>query len=335
MTKPFTANHVQRCDSIKLESASVDSSPDNSSGPGSTGADSVGADRRDGRVYVYHDPDIQLAINVALITGRPLLIEGPSGCGKSALAFNVALTLNRKYYEFVVTNRSQSQDLLWSMDNIRRLNDASAERLKADQAYVEPGVLWWAFDACSATHRGKSGVVSSAEHAVDPNRGCDGTQAVILIDEIDKADPDMPNGLLVPLGSQQFAIPATRFTVTASASPLIIITTNNERELPPAFLRRCVLLRLSAPRMETLVEIALEVDADKGYQTDFLTNIAKMVLRIDDRGEAPQVCSTAEYLDTVRACHELEIQPDDEEFQRLTRITLRKSGNNEEPSRWV
>ncbi len=119
-----------------------------------THAAPLGPDRRDGETYVYHHPDIQLAVNVALITGRPLLIEGPSGCGKSTLAFNVALSLKRRYYEFVVTNRSEAQDLLWSIDNIRRLNDANVQSLQSMQAYIEPGVLWWAMDTSSAQQRG-------------------------------------------------------------------------------------------------------------------------------------------------------------------------------------
>ncbi len=294
-----------------------------------------GADRRDGMVYVYHHSDIQLAVNVALITGRPLLIEGPSGCGKSTLAFNAALSLGRKYYEFVVTNRSESQDLLWSIDNIRRLNDANVNRLQSDQAYVEPGVLWWALDAASAAQRGTYGVLPMEQCASDPNRGAEGPGSVILIDEIDKADPDMPNGLLVPLGSLQFTVAPTQYTVRAETSPLIIITTNNERELPAAFLRRCVMLRIPPPSVETLIEIASAVDPDRDLDPAFLEDIARAVMRVDDHGEAQQICSTAEYLDTVQACHELNIKPGDEEFQRLTRMTLRNFGQNEERRPWV
>lgn len=100
----------------------------------------AGGDDRDGRVYVYHRSDIALAVNVALATRRPLLLSGPSGCGKSSLALNVALSLGRRYYEYVVTARSEARDLLWSFDSLRRLNDAQARRgdLEPDASYVEP-----------------------------------------------------------------------------------------------------------------------------------------------------------------------------------------------------
>lgn len=312
MTLRFNVERIQRC------------TP--------TQAAPLGPDRRDGETYVYHHPDIQLAVNVALITGRPLLIEGPSGCGKSTLAFNVALSLKRRYYEFVVTNRSEAQDLLWSIDNIRRLNDANVQALQAMQAYIEPGVLWWAMDKTSAQQRGAAGLLRPEQLAIDPNRGEEAAGAVILIDEIDKADPDMPNSLLVPLGSLQFSIAPIQFAVTAACAPLIVVTTNNERELPPAFLRRCVILQLPSPDLETLVEIAAALSPQD--DREFLESIARAVMNLRGAGEDDPVCSTAEYLDTARACRELNIKPTDEQFKRLTRITLQKSRNREE-SPWA
>ncbi len=314
MTRRFEAERVQRCDS-----------------PISAPA---GADRRDGETYVYHHPDIALAVNVALITGRPLLIEGPSGCGKSTLALNIALSLGWRYYEHVVTNRSEAQDLLWSMDNIRRLNDAQVQQLQPQQAYVQPGILWWAFDPQSAARRGTAETLSREHWAPDPNCGVNGDGAVVLIDEIDKADPDMPNGLLVPLGSYQFTVPSIGFTVRAAVVPLVVITTNNERELPHAFLRRCVVLELPAPNVDTLIEVALAVDAEANYDPRLLTEIAHQVTRVGGDGEGGRFCSTAEFLDTVRACCELGLTPEHDEFQRLTRITLRKSRQFEERDRW-
>jgi MoxR-like ATPase len=295
----------------------------------------VGADRRDGETYVYYHPDISLAVNVALITGRPLLVEGPSGCGKSTLALNVALSLGWRYYEHVVTNRSEAQDLLWSMDNIRRLNDAQVQQLQPHQAYVEPGILWWALDPSSAARRGAAHVVPEDQWAEDPNLGVVDERAVVLIDEIDKADPDMPNGLLVPLGSQQFTVMPCGFTVRASVLPLVVITTNNERELPRAFLRRCVILELPNPDVDVLVEIAQAVDQSARYDEQFLRDIARHVMRVSGNGQDEWHCSTAEFLDTVRACHELGLTPDHDDFQRLTRITLRKSRRAEERERWA
>ena len=287
----------------------------------------VGADRRDGATYVYHHPDIQLALNVALITGRPLLVEGPSGCGKSTLALNAALSLGRKYYEFVVTNRSEAQDLLWTIDNLRRLNDANIpnRELFPDQAYLEPGVLWWSMNPDSATNRGPQHVLSLDQLAADPNRGCDSDNSVILIDEIDKADPDFPNGLLVPLGSLQFTIPGIQYTVRAVSTPLIIVTTNNERELPQAFLRRCVILRIPPPTAETLVEVATALELERPQHPTFLMQVAEAVMDIGGDTDITRGCSTAEYLDTVRACIELDIAPGDPEFEQLKQITLRKT----------
>jgi len=109
---------------------------------------SVG-DRRDGLVYVYGDSkssEIVLAVNVALATGRPLLVRGPSGSGKSSLALNVARVLDYRYYEHVVTSRTVALDLLWRFDVVRRLSDAQAGGTKPLSDYIEPGVLWWAFD---------------------------------------------------------------------------------------------------------------------------------------------------------------------------------------------
>src|SRR5689334_2156221 len=120
-----------------------------------------GGDRRDGLGYVYHDPKIALAVNVALATFRPLLIFGPSGSGKSSLAPSVARILRRRYYEQVITSRTQARDLLWQFDTLRRLSDAEAGRLDPDDRskeqvarYITPGVLWWALDPASARLRG-------------------------------------------------------------------------------------------------------------------------------------------------------------------------------------
>src|SRR2546423_10451987 len=115
-----------------------------------TMAGSAGGDSRDGRLYVYHNKTIALAVNVALVTNRPLLLGGPSGCGKSTLARNVALKLGWRYYEHVVTSRTEARDFLYRFDSIRRLNDAQANDLQEVAAYIEPGVLWWAFNQTRA-----------------------------------------------------------------------------------------------------------------------------------------------------------------------------------------
>jgi MoxR-like ATPase len=306
----------------------------------------AGGDRRDGRIYVYHDRQITLAVQVALVTGRPLLLGGPSGGGKSTLARNVALKLGWRYYEHVVTSRTEARDFLYRFDSIRRLNDAQAKDLQAVAAYIEPGVLWWAFDRDSAVQRGSAGKLPAKRQAKDPSEiHPESRRAVVLIDEIDKADVDVPNNLLVPLGSLQFNVEPINFKVAATAvdAPLVLITTNRERELPLAFLRRCVTLDLDKPNENLLVKIAHAHFADEEKQKaeaaqeageadqaldydDLFRKIAGYVIAQDTPEEraAGLPPSTAEFLDTVRACLELKIQPEDERFKDLARITLRK-----------
>ena len=287
----------------------------------------AGGDDRDGRVYVYHKSEIALAVKVALATGRPLLLGGPSGCGKSTLALNVALTLGWRYYEHVVTSRAEARDFLYRFDSIRRLNDAQTpEQLKKMEAYIEPGVLWWAFNRESAIERGAKGKLPSDQRATDPCKVNSNERAVVLIDEIDKADVDVPNNLLVPLGSLQFKVEHTGFEVAAKNAPLIFITTNGERELPLAFLRRCVTLELEKPDADLLVKIAIAKIPEEEHDEALFLAIANHVLAqaIQEERTAGLPPSTAEYLDTVRACLDLEIKPGDQRFTELSRITLRK-----------
>jgi len=290
-------------------------------------------DRRDGSVYVY-TPKIVLAVRVAQVTNRPLLVRGSSGNGKSSLARNVARVLGWRYYEAVITSRTQARDLLWEVDLLRRLSDANLRDKEVSEditPYIKPGVLWWAFDPASARRRGKPKEESDAAwDASDPNLGDESERAVVLIDEIDKADPDVPNNLLVPLGSLQFQVEETRTLVETEAAraPLVFITTNGERELPAAFLRRCIDVELPDPDVERLVEIG-KAHFDK--QTDtFLRDIADRIQPTIETGAAEskktQVrAGTAEFLDTIRACIDLEITPGSKEWEDLLRMTFFKS----------
>lgn len=262
-------------------------------------------DRRDGSVYVYTDR-IVLAVNVALAAGRPLLIRGPSGSGKSSLASNVARLNGWRYYEDVVTSRTQSRDLLWTVDALRRLHDAQRKAFDKPMAsYVEPGRLWWAFDPESALWRGAPPETKGVVPAEDPGHGGDDPKAVVLLDEIDKADPDTPNNLLVPLGSLEFEVPEVGRMVKAKVPPFIVITTNDERALPAAFVRRCVVLELEAPGRSRLVTIARAHFGERDAK--LYTAVAKLVAP-EDGGEKATV-SAAEYLDAVRACRELNVTP--------------------------
>ncbi|MEA3213473.1 MAG: hypothetical protein QOE70_6530 [Chthoniobacter sp.] len=274
-------------------------------------------DRRLAALYIYLD-ELVLAVNVALATGRPLLLRGLPGTGKSSLARHVAECLGWRYYEEVVTSRTQARELQWRFDTLRRLSDAQAgvlEKGNSTRPYIEPGVLWWAFDRGSASRRGlppdAPNIVPAMEQGVQP----DHPRAVVLLDEIDKADPDVPNNLLVTLGSYKFSVPELHLEVPEKEPegllrepPLIIITTNDEREMPAAFLRRCVIYVLKRPKAEKLIEIA---EAHFGHaDKELYESIAALMQEgaPKDDGRGATLPSTAEYLDAIDACLRLGIK---------------------------
>lgn len=285
-----------------------------------------GGDQRDGLLYVYHNDDIKLAINIALVTKRPLLLSGPSGCGKSCLALNVALTLGWRFYEYVVTARSEARDLQWSFDALRRLNDAHTpgRELGPDQSYVEPRALWWAIDPDSAAQRGEKDRIPKEDLARDPSP-LEGENAVLLVDEIDKADPDFPNNLLIPFGSLQFTVEPLEYTVAGTRSPLVFITTNKERELPRAFLRRCISLELPSLGVDELTELAKEMFPQKVDKNDLFRQVAARVVEASKRPDnTAEQTSTAEFLDTLKACIELNVDPKSDAYSQIERMTVQK-----------
>lgn len=279
-------------------------------------------DRRDGSVYRMH-PRVRLAVDVAMATGRPLLLKGEPGSGKSSLAPYLARNIGARYYEEVVVASSRVEDFLWRFDTIRKLSDAQARRpgesAPDDASYVMEGVLWKAFD---------------------PDRKFGSDQkpdAVVLIDEIDKADPDVPNGLLVPLGAGQFRAPAREdpIAIPQGRRVIMVITTNEERQLPSAFLRRCVVASIPQPTKTSLAEIARLHIAGPGGDVeptlsqlfeDLADKLLELRKSVPDRDRPPGV---AEYLDAVRACMQLEVDPSSPSaaWDVVEEFTLRKTAD--------
>lgn len=279
------------------------------------------ADRAPAGVYIFAE-EIILAVNIAMATGRPLIIRGPSGSGKSSLAKSVAEECGLTYFETVITSRTQARDLQWQVDLLKRLQDAQASQLSSDwRAYITPGPLWWAFDQESAESQQMARNQDAIPETGSKTRATGPAgQAVLLIDEIDKADPDVPNNLLKPLGELSFVVEELGLLVQTQAPPLVFITTNDERDLPVAFLRRCVELAMPPFSRDRLIQIGHSHLNDAPLTlieaiADFL--LKKATVARDRYGP-----NAAEFLDIIRACLKLEIEPDAETFENLSKIVL-------------
>jgi MoxR-like ATPase len=193
------------------------------------------------------------ALRAAEAIGRPLLVRGLPGVGKSQTARAAAAFANRPFLSVVIDGHTEPHDLMWRVDAVKRLSDAQAHQAKDELHYVQPQALWWAYDWDGArrqeTSCGRASASCEEPRVWTPNAD----RAVLLIDEIDKADPDLPNALLDVLANKGFTPPfqgSQPVRCTAATRPLIVITTNEERELPPAFLRRCLSITLELPKDE-------------------------------------------------------------------------------------
>ena len=270
--------------------------------------------------YLFND-NIAIAVDVALATNRPLLVAGKPGCGKSRLAEAVAAVQSWNYLGKTMTSRTRLEELTVENDHLRRLHDAQGpSELKPDEAYHNPGIFWWAFNPDSASSRGLSKPdAKSYKMSLDfpgIRRGEPGrvNPVVLLIDEIDKAEPDLPNDLLEPLDWRSFSLPnGEKIEAHADLKILTIITTNGERELPQAFLRRCVALTLDEPGKSELIEIAAEHYPQANVSR--VAAIAKKILlfreqAVNQRKRPP---GTSEFLNAVQACEELAVEVDDDQ----------------------
>jgi len=189
------------------------------------------APRFEGSDHYVATADLKLAVNAALTLGRPLLIKGEPGTGKTMLAEEVAASLNMPLLQWHVKSTTKAQQGLYEYDAVSRLRDSQLgdERVRDIQNYIVKGVLWQAFTAPEPV--------------------------VLLIDEVDKADIEFPNDLLRELDRMEFYVYETREMVVATHRPLVIITSNNEKELPDAFLRRCFFHYIQFPDRETMADI--------------------------------------------------------------------------------
>ncbi|MDO8314102.1 MAG: MoxR family ATPase [Rugosibacter sp.] len=176
-------------------------------------------------------PDLMLAVNAAITLQRPLLIKGEPGTGKTLLAEEVARALDLPLLQWHIKSTTKAQQGLYEYDAVSRLRDSQLgdEKVKDISNYIVKGVLWQAFERA--------------------------TPGVILIDEIDKADIEFPNDLLRELDRMEFHVYETRQTVRAVQRPIVIITSNNEKELPDAFLRRCFFHYIKFPDKPTMQKI--------------------------------------------------------------------------------
>jgi MoxR-like ATPase len=281
-------------------------------------------DRTESVPYLYQ-PEIVLAVNVALATRRPLLVSGPSGCGKSSIAADIKRVLGWQGYEKeIITSRMQAVDLLYKVDHLRQLQDTrTGAGLKETKEYVTPGVLWRAFDPEGA--RLRQGTDPKAAVAPDNTLPTGSNGVVVLIDEIDKAEPDLPNNLLEPFGRYTFPVRELDIEVRALRTPLLVITTNNERRLSDAFIRRCVDLKIDLPKKDVLMQIAERhfVPELKKYRLEHpKENLLGLVA---DAVTATSSYSTAEYLDTLRAIFRLGVPETSENFTSLAGLTVRKT----------
>jgi MoxR-like ATPase len=219
-------------------------------------------------------PDLEMAVNAAVTLGRPLLIKGEPGTGKTQLALEVATSLGRPIFEWHVKSTSKAQQGLYEYDAVSRLRDSQlGEARVADiRNYIVRGKLWEAFDSPEPP--------------------------VLLIDEIDKADIEFPNDLLRELDRMEFYVYETRELVKARHRPVIIITSNNEKELPDAFLRRCFFHYIRFPDAETMQQI-VEVH-HPGLKRELLAEALGAFYRVRETPGLKKKPSTSELLDWIK-----------------------------------
>jgi len=219
-------------------------------------------------------PDLNIAVNAAVALQRPLLVKGEPGTGKTVLAREIAQALDAPLIEWHVKSTTKAQHGLYEYDAVKRLRDGQLgdPRVQDIGNYIVRGKVWDAF--------------------VSPKR------PVLLIDEIDKADIEFPNDLLLELDRMEFFVYETQELVKATARPVIIITSNNEKELPDAFLRRCFFHYIRFPDRETMQSI---VDVHfPGLKKDLLREALTLFYEVREVPGLSKRPSTSELLDWIK-----------------------------------
>jgi len=228
--------------------------------------------------------DLTLAVNAAITLQRPLLIKGEPGTGKTMLAEEVAAALKLPLFQWHVKSTTKAQQGLYEYDAVSRLRDSQLGEAKVADIgnYIVKGILWEAFQCA--------------------------TPSVVLIDEIDKADIEFPNDLLRELDRMEFFVYETRQTIQARHRPILFITSNNEKELPDAFLRRCFFHYIQFPDKETMTKI---VDVHfPGLKQSLLREALEVFFDLRDMPGLKKKPSTSELLDWLKLLLAEDISPE-------------------------
>ncbi len=228
--------------------------------------------------------DLTIAVNAAIALERPLLVKGEPGTGKTELARQIANALKLEIIEWNIKSTTKAQQGLYEYDAVSRLRDSQlGEKIKDVSKYIKKGKIWNAFETKD--------------------------KSVLLIDEIDKADIEFPNDLLQELDKMEFYIYETGKLVKANKRPIVIITSNNEKELPEAFLRRCFFHYIQFPQIETLKKI-VEVHFPK-IKKNLLDKALKTFFEIREVPGLKKKPSTSEALDWIKLLLIEDLDPSD------------------------
>ena len=228
--------------------------------------------------------DLRVAVNAAIVLERPLLIKGEPGTGKTVLAHEVAKAIDTPLLEWHIKSTTKAQQGLYEYDAVSRLRDSQLgdERVHDIKNYIKRGKLWEAFTADQ--------------------------RSVLLIDEIDKADIEFPNDLLQELDRMEFHVYETGETIKAENRPVVIITSNNEKELPDAFLRRCFFHFIKFPDADTMKEI-IEVHYP-GLKQRLVSEALNIFYEVRDVPGLKKKPSTSELLDWIKLLLNEDVTPE-------------------------